>query len=128
MSKPMIYDMRMWQQGVKSYLNRAHPSPRVLGYKRGSDINIKEGDIIEVRVYPHRRSGLMGNEISYKTHLPLQQISINHNNCQFPNISLDIDNQNLSVSKSDWLHVVIFQVSSLIRGIFHRFSPNDRFF
>ena len=41
-------------------LNWAHPSPRVLGYKRASDINIKEGDITKVRVYPRRRSGLVG--------------------------------------------------------------------
>ena len=32
----------------EGYLNRAHPFPRILGYKRGNDIT--EVDITEVKV------------------------------------------------------------------------------
>jgi len=35
----------------EGYLNRAHPSPRVLGYERRSDKT--EGDITEVTVVIH---------------------------------------------------------------------------
>jgi hypothetical protein len=44
MSRPMIYEREIWQQ--RGRLNWAHPFPKVLGSKRGSDIasgNIAQG-------------------------------------------------------------------------------------